>query len=113
MKLMISKSKDGKSYYSKITNDYNGKHTEKYLSLQIPKQNNLDFGLYEVDGFISCYEKKDGTTEFKFVVTNAVPTTKYEKKQKLPTNQKGNEITQSDPFTEFGEEIDIEDNMLD
>ncbi len=43
MKLMISKSKDGNSYYSKITNDYNGKHTEKFLSLQIPKQNNLEY----------------------------------------------------------------------
>lgn len=105
MKLMISKSKDGNSYYSKITNEYNGKHTEKYLSLQIPKQNNLEYGLYDVDGFISCYEKKDGTTEFKFVVTNAVPTKKYEKK-------KVKEET-TDPFTEFGNEIDIEDNMLD
>ena len=106
MKLMISKSKDGNSYYSKIQNDYNGKHTEKYLSLQIPKQNNLEYGLYDVDGFISCYEKKDGTTEFKFVVTNAVPTSKYSKKQVKKE-------TPSDPFTEFGEEIDIEDNMLE
>lgn len=114
MKLMISKSKDGNSYYSKITNDFNGKHTEKFLSLQIPKQNNLEYGLYDVDGFISCYEKKDGTTEFKFVVTNAVPTRKYEKK--YPTNQTGKEVTKKeepDPFTEFGNEIDIEDNMLD
>lgn len=102
MKLMISKSKDGNSYYSKITNDYNGKHTEKFLSLQIPKQNNLDFGLYNVDGFISCYEKKDGTTEFKFVVTNAVPVTKKQVKKET-----------TDIFTEFGNEIDIEDNMLD
>lgn len=105
MKLMISKSKDGKSYYSKIQNDYMGKHTEKYLNLQIPKENNLEYGLYEVDGFISCYEKKDGTVEFKFVVTNAVPTTKYEKKQVKKET--------TDIFTEFGEEIDIEDNMLE
>ena len=103
MKLMISKSKDGNSYYSKITNDFNGKHTEKFLSLQIPKQNNLEYGLYDVDGFISCYEKKDGTTEFKFVVTNAVPVTKKQTKKETTT----------DIFTEFGNEIDIEDNMLD
>ena len=32
MKLLISKNKDGKGYYSKIQNDYNGKHTEKYLT---------------------------------------------------------------------------------
>lgn len=106
MKLMICKNKDGSGYYSKIQNDFNGKHTEKYLNLQIPKQNNLEYGLYEVDGFISCYEKKDGTTEFKFVVTNAIPTKKYEKKQVKKE-------TTTDIFTQFGEEIDIEDNMLD
>lgn len=102
MKLMISKTKDGKSYYSKIQNDYMGKHTEKYLNLQIPKENNLEYGLYDVDGFISCYEKKDGTTEFKFVVTNAVPVTKKQTKKET-----------TDPFTQFGKEIDVEDNMLD
>ena len=105
MKLMISKSKDGNSYYSKIQNDFNGKHTEKFLSLQIPKQNNLEYGLYDVDGFISCYEKKDGTTEFKFVVTNAVLVTKKQTKKE----------TQSDPFTEMQRqvELDITDNFLD
>ena len=110
MKLMISKSKDGKSYYSKIQNDYMGKHTEKYLNLQIPKENNLEYGLYEVDGFISCYEKKDGTTEFKFVVTNAVPTTKYEKKD---NKVYAKDIDTSSVFEEFGEEIDINDQFLD
>lgn len=102
MKLMISKSKDGNSYYSKIQNDYMGKHTEKYLSLQIPKENNLEYGMYDVDGFISCYTKKDGTPEFKFVVTNAAPVTKKETKKQT-----------TDPFTEFGEEIDITENLLD
>ena len=110
MKLMISKSKDGKSYYTKIQNDYMGKHTEKYLSLQIPKENNLEYGLYDVDGFISCYEKKDGTVEFKLVVTNAVPTKKYEKKGYV---QKTLVQEEKDPFTEFGEELDITDNFLE
>jgi len=110
MKLMISKSQDGKSYYSKIQNDYMGKHTEKYLNLQIPKENNLEYGLYEVDGFISCYEKKDGTTEFKFVVTNAVPTTKYEKKDNKVYTK---DMDTSSMFEKFGEEIDINDQLLD
>lgn len=102
MKLMISKSKDGNSYYSKITNDFNGKHTEKFLSLQIPKQNNLEYGMYDVDGFISCYTKKDGTSEFKFVVTNAVPVTKKE------TNKK-----QTNIYEEFGKDLEINDNFLE
>lgn len=78
MKLVISKSKDGKGYYSKIKNDYNDKHIEKYLSLQMPKDNEFEYGLYSVDGFISVYEKKDGTPEFKFVVTDAMLEKKYE-----------------------------------
>ena len=109
MKLMISKSKDGNSYYSKIQNDYNGKHTEKFLSLQIPKQNNLEYGLYDVDGFISCYEKKDGTTEFKFVVTNAVPVTKSQNKNTVYAK----DIDSNSVFDEFAKEIEIEDNMLE
>lgn len=103
MKLMICKNKDGNGYYSKIQNDFNGKHTEKYLNLQIPKQNNLEYGLYDVDGFISCYEKKDGTTEFKFVVTNAVPVTKKQNKNTVYAK----DIDVNDMF------VNIEDNMLD
>lgn len=110
MKLMISKNKDNTGYYSKITNEYNNEKTEMYLSLQIPKGNDLEYGLYEVDGFISCYKGKDGTVKPKFVVTNAIPTTKYEKKQTPKEEVKQEEL---DPFSEFGESIDIEDNMLD
>lgn len=80
MKLVISKSQNG-SYYSKIKNDYNGKHTEKYLSLQMPKDNEFEYGLYSVDGFMSVYEKKDGTPEFKFVVTDVMLEKKYENEQ--------------------------------
>ena len=70
MKLVISKSKDGKGYYTKIQNDYNDKHIEKYLSISVPKGTEIEYGLYDVDGFLSVYEKKDGTAEFKLVVTN-------------------------------------------
>ena len=81
MKLMISKNKDGNGYYSKIQNDYNGKHTEKYLNLQLPKDTELEYGLYDVDGFLSTYEKKDGSVEFKLVITDV---TKIEKKEENP-----------------------------
>ena len=78
MKLVISKSKEGNGYYTKLKNDYNGKHIEKYLALQIPKGTDLEYGLYDVDGFLSPYERKDGTTEFKLVVTNIMPIEKYD-----------------------------------
>lgn len=110
MKLMISKNKDNTGYYSKITNEYNNEKTEMYLSIQLGKNiDSLEYGMYEVDGFISCYKSKDGTVKPKFVVTNAVPTTKYEKKETPKEEVK----QESDPFQEFGESIDIEDNMLD
>ena len=81
MKLVISKNKEGNGYYSKIKNDYNGKHTEKYLSIQVPKDTELEYGLYEVDGFLSTYEKKDGTVELKFVLTSATKIEKEESQQ--------------------------------
>ena len=81
MKLVISKNKEGNGYYSKIKNDYNGKHTEKYLSIQVPKDTELEYGLYEVDGFLSTYEKKDGSVELKFVLTSAI---KIEKEENNP-----------------------------
>lgn len=99
MKLIISKNKEGNSYYSKIQNDYNGKHTEKYLSLQMPKDNDFEYGLYEVDGFMSTYEKKDGTAEFKFVVTDIQLVKKYESKE-------------NNPFEEFGKIVEMEDSKI-
>lgn len=97
MKLMISKSKDGNGYYTKLKNDYNGKHIEKYLTLQIPKGTELEYGLYETEGFLSPYQKKDGSVEFKLVVTSVFPVSKDTKK--LGDNIK----TQS----KIGEQIEI------
>lgn len=99
MKLIISKSKNG-SYYSKIKNDYNGKHTEKFLSLQLPKDNEYEYGLYDVDGFLSTYEKKDGTVEFKFVATDVMLVEKYEDYKEMSTK------------TEVGQQIVITDEDL-
>lgn len=107
MKLVISKSKDKKSYYSKLKNDFNGKHIEKYLMIQTKED--LEYGLYEVDGFISPYEKKDGTVDLKLVLTSVKPIEIYEKKETNPFEEFGNSIeTESD----IGEQITIEDADL-
>ena len=99
MKIVISKNKDGNGYYTKLSNEYSNQKSEMYMSLQI-------------DGFLTCYTGKDGQVKPKFVVTNAIPTTKYEKKQKVeqPIEQP---IEENDPFEEFGESIDINDNFLE
>lgn len=114
MKLVISKNKDNTGYYSKIQNDYNGVHSEKILSIQVPKGNDLQYGQYEVDGFLSTYLKKDGTSEFKFVLTNAVPISNPPKKKEEKVEEtKQEEFVETDPFKEFGESVQIEDNFLD
>ena len=102
MKLVISKNKEGNGYYSKIQNDYNGKHTEKYLSIQVPKDTELEYGLYEVDGFLSTYEKKDGIVEFKLVITDA---NKIEKKEDNPYKDMSVKTEQQQQF-------EISDDML-
>lgn len=101
MKLMISKSKDGKGYYTKLSNEYNNEKTEMYLSVQLSKNvGELEYGLYEVDGFLSCYKSKDEVKP-KFVVTSATKPTKIETKET------------TDPFDEMGEQIAITDDLLD
>lgn len=98
MKIVISKNKEGNGYYTKIQNDYNGKHTEKYLSIQVPKGTELGYGLYEVDGFLSTYEKKDGNIEFKLVVTDATLVKEFKEVEKTTNN----------PFKEFGDKLDFD-----
>ena len=103
MKLVISKSKDGKGYYSKIQNDYNGKHTEKYLNIQVPKDTDLEYGLYEVDGFLSTYEKKDGTVELKFIITKYAKLINEEKKQE----------PKEDPYVDMGKQVTLDNYDVD
>ena len=111
MKLMISKSKDGNSYYSKITNDFNGQKTEMFLSLQLSKSmGELDYGMYEVDGFMSCYKANDGNVKPKLIITKATPVTKNTQNKNTVYAK---DIKTDDIFQTFGDEIDIEDNMLD
>ena len=105
MKLVISKNKDGNGYYTKLSNEYNGKKSEMYLSLQLGKElGELEYGLYEVDGFMSCYTAKDGVKP-KMIITKA---TKIEKKAELVVDEK----VKNDPYAEFGEELELDDSML-
>lgn len=98
MKLVISKSRDGNGYYTKIQNDYNGKHIEKYLSLTLPKGTDVEYGLYDIDGFLSVYEKKDGNAEFKLVITNLTQIQQF----KEPQN------TSNNPFKDFGDKVEFD-----
>lgn len=111
MKLVISKNKDGNGYYTKIVNKYNNEESEMYLSIQLGKSvGELEYGLYEVDGFLSCYNSKDGSVKPKLVITNAKPTTKNEKKTDTITH---NDLQDDDPFTQYANEVEITDDMLD
>ena len=109
MKLMICKNDKG--YYTKLVNEYNNEKYEMYLSLQLGKSvSELEYGLYEVDGFLSCYNSKDGIKP-KLIITSAKPTTKFEKKEeKKDINE---QIHEDDPFQEYGDKIEINDNFLD
>lgn len=78
--------------------------------------------LIGLDGQLRCetFEKKDGTTGYKtYVFVNNIEyleSKKEDKKEELSTNQTSKEITQNeeyDPFSEFGESVEITDNFLD
>lgn len=105
MKLMISKNDKG--YYTKITNEYNNEKTELYLTIQLSKSlGELEYGLYEVDGFMSCFNSKDGVKP-KLILTSA---RKIEKKSNEITH---NDLQDDDPFTQYAEQVEINDDMLD
>lgn len=116
MKIVISKNKDGNGYYTKLSNEYNNQKSEMYLSLQIPKGNDLEYGLYEVDGFLSCFTAKDGTVKPKFIITNAVPTTKHEKKTIVAPYDGMEKVEvkpEEDPFLQMGMEVEIDGDFLE
>lgn len=112
MKLVISKNKNGNGYYSKIQNNFNGIHTEKYLSLQLPKDIELKYGLYDVDGFLSTYKKKDETIEFKFVINSIELIKAYESEQQEQSSEEPKNSLNDDVFKDFGESIEIDDDSL-
>ena len=69
MKITISKSKDGKGYYTKLKNKYNNEEYSMYLSVQLKQGLSLEYGTYDVDCFLSCYKSKDGSIKPKLVIT--------------------------------------------
>lgn len=94
MKITISKSKDGKSYYTKLKNKYNNEEYSMYLSVQLKQGLSLDYGTYDVDCFLSCYKSKDGSIKPKLVITGL----KEDVKQK-----------QTDIYDQFGSTITAEE----
>lgn len=111
MKIMISKNKDGNGYYTKIQNDYNGKHTEKYLTLQLPRDTELEYGLYDVDGFLSTYEKRDGTVEFKLVITDVQLLRDFSKAESNNETRKENILNTKTEST-IGQQLEITEEDL-
>lgn len=111
MKIMISKNKDGNGYYTKIQNDYNGKHTEKYLTLQLPRDTDLEYGLYDVDGFLSTYEKRDGTVEFKLVITDVQLLRDFSKAESNNETKKEN-ILNTKTESDWGKQLEITESDL-
>ena len=112
MKLVISKSREGNGYYTKIQNDYNGKHTEKYLTLQLPKGTDVDYGLYDVDGFLSTYEKRDGNVEFKLVITDLTQIQQFKETQNNTDNLFKDFDNSFKTESKIGEQIEITEEDL-
>lgn len=104
MKISISKGKDGKGYYTTLKNKYNNEEFKTYMTVQLKKElGDIDYDVYDVDCFLSCYKTQSGEVKPKLVVT--------EIKGKPATTKEEN-----DPFADFGEQIQIDlddDNLLD
>lgn len=96
MKITISKSKDGKGYYTKLKNKYNNEEYSMYLSVQLKQGLSLDYGTYDVDCFLSCYKSKDGSIKPKLVVTGLKEEVKQEQQE------------QTDIYSQFGSTITAE-----
>lgn len=106
MKINISKGKDNKGYYTTIKNKYNNEEMKMYMTVQLKQGLEVDYGVYDVNCFLSCYKTQSGEVKPKLVVT--------EIKGKPATTKE-----ESDPFkdySDFGEQIQIDlddDNLLD
>lgn len=101
MKISISKGKDNKGYYTTLKNKYNNEEFKTYMTVQLKKElGDIDYGVYDVNCFLSCYKTQNGEIKPKLVVT--------EIKGKPATTKESNE----DIFESFGNEIEINDDML-
>ena len=100
MKISISKSKENRGYYTTIKNKYNNEEFKTYMTVQLKKElGDIDYGVYDVNCFLSCYKTQNGEIKPKLVVT--------EIKGKPATTKESNE----DIFESFGNEIVIDDNF--
>ena len=109
MKISISPSQNGNGYYTTIKNNYNGVESKMYMTVQLPRDLDLKYGIYNVNCFLSCYTGKDGVVKPKIVVTSL----KEQSSQPGQMQNINNQPT-SDPFAEFGEEVvNLDDNWLD
>ena len=100
MKISISKSKDNKGYYTTLKNKYNNEEFKTYMTVQLKKElGDIDYGVYDVNCFLSCYKTQNGEIKPKLVVT--------EIKGKPATTKESNE----DIFESFGNEVVIDDNF--
>ena len=102
MKISISKSKDNKGYYTTLKNKYNNEEFKTYMTVQLKKElGDIDYGVYDVDCFLSCYKTQNGEVKPKLVVT--------EIKGKPATTKE--ETSNEDIFESFGNEVVIDDNF--
>lgn len=112
MKLAISKNREGSGYYTTLKNNYQGKESKMYMSVQLAKGLELEFGTYDVNCFLSCYTTKNGEVKPKIVVTGLKENNKQTVSQNSTQNSTQSD-TQTDIYSEFGEEVVISDDWLD
>lgn len=103
MKISISKNKDGNGYYTKLKNSYNGVESEYIMSLQLPKGVDIEWGTYNIDGFMSCYKGKNGEARPKLVITS------IEEKRDTKTSYTRDELTED---VDFGTTVELGDEDL-
>ena len=103
MKINISKNKENRGYYTTIKNKYKNEEMKMYMTVQLKQGlGDIDYGVYDVNCFLSCYKTQNGEIKPKLVVT--------EIKGKPAITQ---EETENDPFELFGKEIEIDLNDND
>ena len=100
MKISISKNKKNRGYYTTLKNKYNNEEFKTYMTVQLKKElGDIDYGVYDVDCFLSCYKTQNGEIKPKLVVTGI--------KGKPATTKESNK----DIFESFGNEVVIDDNF--
>ena len=103
MKINISKKDD--RYYTTLKNNYNGVESKMYITVQMQKGLDIEYGVYDVNCFLSCYTAKDGTVKPKIIVTS------FKDKEMEEENLIDKPIP--DIYKDFGDTVSVDDNFLD